>query len=286
MWALIFRHERWLTPLFWTLIIMATGWVNAGTRIADSTRYGIGDAPWEAYVDEFTGAGAALVLVPAVYWLVAFAFRHAREWWQFILMMIGGCFAFSALHITIMVSARRLIYGLFTDGEYGWGPVVGAGIYEFRKDVMSYVTILGIVLLARALRDAQMTLLAKENGDSGDGGGVSGDLSAPEDHLSFRSGASTYWVSPGDILYAQAAGNYVELHLKDGGTKLLRQTLSGLEKTLGDKNFARTHRSYIVRRAAIHSLEPTGSGDHVATLSGDRKVPVSRRYRGGIKTPV
>ncbi len=272
MWAWVFRNERWLIPAFWILIVLGTGWVNASSLITESARQDAHYPDWPHYVNEFTSSGVVLLLVPAIYWLVGFAFRIAREWWQIILLLMAGCIAFSVIHITAMVSLRYALFPLF-GGEYGWGPLVTAGIYEFRKDVLSYVTILGVVLLVRSLRDAQMALLKSNAAES-----------APPaaERLSFRSGTSTFWVAPKDVLYAQAAGNYVELHLNDGTTRLLRQTLSGLESALDPQQFVRTHRSYVVRRSAIQALEPTGSGDHVATLSDTHKVPVSRRYREGL----
>jgi len=274
-WAFIIRHERWLLPLFWVVAILGTALVNTSSLVTEDIRDGVNDPMWPHYVNEFTSSGVILALVPLIYLLVAFAFRYSNEWWQFILLMIAGCFAFSLIHIIGMLTLRFALFPLF-GSQYRWGPLVEAGVYEFRKDALSYVTILGIVLLARALRDAQMALLAIDK--------IGAEAKPPSQPLSFRSGASTIWVKPEDILYAQAASNYVELHLVNGSTKLLRLTLSGLEKILDEERFVRTHRSYLVCKAAIKSLAPTGNGDFVAQLDEKHRVPVSRRYREAVSS--
>lgn len=271
MWDWAFKNERWLLPLVWTAIVVGAVQVNVFSLVTE-TEWRQADIPvWRHYVMEYSSGFTILLLIPCVSWLVMAGLRFAKEWWQFIVLMMAGAVVFSIVHVFVMITLRVTIFPLF-GVDYHYPASLGIWIYEFRKDVVTYVTIVSVVLLISALRDARLALLTSRSGE---------ELAAQpqENRLSFRTGASTIWVKPDDILYAQAAGNYVELHLSDGKSKLLRQTLTGLESALEEGQFARTHRSYLVRKAAVRSLEPTGNGDYVAELDGARKVPVSRRYR-------
>jgi len=86
-----------------------------------------------------------------------------------------------------------------------------------------------------------------------------------------------------DILWVESAGNYVELHL-DGRTVLHRITLNRLEVLLAPEDFLRVHRSAIVRRSQIASLETIGDGSYRLTLRCGAAVAVSERYLHALKS--
>lgn len=77
----------------------------------------------------------------------------------------------------------------------------------------------------------------------------------------------------------EAAGNYVELHLTDGATLLMRATLSRLEERLDPERFMRVHRSRIVNLDRVVSARPSGSGDLELELTGGEVVRLSRSHR-------
>ena len=89
-------------------------------------------------------------------------------------------------------------------------------------------------------------------------------------------------VPVGDLEYAEAAGNYVRLHV--GATEhLLRETLSELESGLDPRRFARIHRSSIVNVAHVVELQPWFSGDYMVLLRSGAKLKLSRSYRQGVE---
>ena len=59
---------------------------------------------------------------------------------------------------------------------------------------------------------------------------------------------------------------------------LLRRTLSGLARCLGDR-FVRIRRTALVNARAITALEPYGKGSYVVHLRGGTRL-VSSRYAG------
>ncbi|WBS01582.1 LytTR family DNA-binding domain-containing protein [Pseudoduganella sp. SL102] len=85
-----------------------------------------------------------------------------------------------------------------------------------------------------------------------------------------------------EILWMEAAGNYVELHLP-ARTVLHRITLNRLEALLDPACFLRVHRGAIVRRDQIASLVSGGEGSHKLMLRCGGVVPVSASYMAALK---
>ncbi len=101
-------------------------------------------------------------------------------------------------------------------------------------------------------------------------------------HLNVRSVGRIEQVRIDDILWLEAAGNYVELHLAARAV-LHRITLNRLETLLDPGCFLRVHRGAIVRRDQIASLATGGDGSWRLTLRCGGVVAVSERYLGPLK---
>jgi two-component system, LytTR family, response regulator len=78
-----------------------------------------------------------------------------------------------------------------------------------------------------------------------------------------------------DILYLEAADDYVKIHVRDGSF-LKNNTLSYFERTLGEQQFVRVHRSYLLNVSMITRIEPYEKDGHLAVLSTGARVPVSK----------
>jgi len=81
------------------------------------------------------------------------------------------------------------------------------------------------------------------------------------------------------VTFITGAGNYAEVHLKDGTQILHRETLAALEAQLDPNQFIRIHRSSIVRRSFISELQPTDKGDYIVKLESGDELTLSRRNR-------
>jgi len=113
--------------------------------------------------------------------------------------------------------------------------------------------------------------------------GTDGAPPAPyPDRLNVRSVGRIEQVCVEDVLWVEAAGNYVELHLA-GRTVLHRITLNRLEALLDPASFLRVHRGAIVRRGQIGALSATGDGSWRLRLRCGGEVAVSERYLAGLK---
>lgn len=85
-------------------------------------------------------------------------------------------------------------------------------------------------------------------------------------------------LDPASIVWIESEDNYVRVHTRDH-EYLLRRTLQDLLTQLGDRSFARIHRSHAVNIAEIETLSPRFRGDAEVTLRGGTRLRVSRRYR-------
>ena len=82
------------------------------------------------------------------------------------------------------------------------------------------------------------------------------------------------FVHADDVVYVEAARDYVVLHTADGA-HLLRATMGTVERDLGGA-FVRLHRSALARASAVQELRSDGSGGGVAVLDGGVELRVSR----------
>jgi len=101
-------------------------------------------------------------------------------------------------------------------------------------------------------------------------------------HLNVRSVGRIERIAVADILWIEAAGNYVELHLA-GRTVLHRITLNRLEALLAPADFLRVHRGAIVRRDQLARLDTTGDATYRLTLRCGAQVAVSERHLEALK---
>jgi DNA-binding LytR/AlgR family response regulator len=98
--------------------------------------------------------------------------------------------------------------------------------------------------------------------------------------LVVRKGRELRSIPAADIVYAQGADDYAELHLADGSVHLHEKTLNTLE-TLLPPGFTRVHRSYIVNMARARGLR---TAPRLAlVMDEDSLVPIGRVYRDAVR---
>jgi len=253
-----FPAAGWLCYAVTLLLVAAVG---ASSFWIEARRDGAAAPFWPFAVDEVTSVVVIFALTPP---LVAWTARldpRRIGWAGALLGHLVGLAAFSAVHIAGMTALRRLVYTLL-DRQYLVDPLPVRLLYEGRKDALTYI---GLVSLAWLLA----IVLARRN-----------RAAEPEavGRLEIRDGARRIWVDPAEILWAEAAGNYVELHLRDRSL-LRRQTLSALERELEGRGFVRIHRSRLVNRHHIRETTRNESGDLTVVLTDGRKIAGSRRVR-------
>lgn len=88
-------------------------------------------------------------------------------------------------------------------------------------------------------------------------------------YINVKADKRTHRIKTDTILYLEGWGNYLKLFLEDGTQLISYSTLKELEQVL-PKNFARTHKSYIVNKDKISSF----TKENLAI--DDKFIPVSK----------
>jgi two-component system, LytTR family, response regulator len=83
------------------------------------------------------------------------------------------------------------------------------------------------------------------------------------------------------IEWLEADDNYVHVHTARR-SYLLRRTLQDLLSQLGERQFARIHKSTAVNISAIAVLVPLFKGDHDVQLRSGKTLRLSRRYKDAL----
>lgn len=100
--------------------------------------------------------------------------------------------------------------------------------------------------------------------------------------LTVRSVGKIEWVRIEDVLWINAANNYVELHTAQRCI-LHRQALNRLEQALDPACYLRVHRRTIVRIDQMAALSVVGDGSYCLTLHCGAQLDVSERHVGKVR---
>lgn len=100
----------------------------------------------------------------------------------------------------------------------------------------------------------------------------------PVKRILVKSGGKAFFIRPDEILWVEAQGNYVALHV-GAQSLLLRQTINTLEKQLDPTKFQRIQRSTIVNLDAIREMYPAGRGDYEIVLKDGVVLKLNHSYR-------
>ena len=283
----ISSYERYLPykssieVAYWVLKCAVSATLNGVIVIMEYQREGDAIAAWRPMTWEWSSNLVILALIPA---MVAFTNRYPLHWdtWkQHLPKYIIGSLLFSLVHVIAMVGLRKLVYAM--NGQiYDFGNWPVELFYEYIKDAQNF---LGIVITLHAYRwlmrrlQGEASLLALSAEESGQT--VAANLVRPERFL-VRKLNREFLIAAIDIDWAQASGNYVNLHVA-GRVYPLRSTMAQFETQLDPTYFVRIHRSHLVNIHRIASIEPLDSGDARIHLHDGAVVACSRRYRDALK---
>jgi len=101
---------------------------------------------------------------------------------------------------------------------------------------------------------------------------------SPCERFLVKTGERYVVVRAVDIVWVEAAGNYVVLHTRTGN-HVHRSSLGSLERELETRRFFRTCRSAIVNLEHLREIQAVTPGEHVIILDDGTKVPLTRGLR-------
>jgi hypothetical protein len=233
---------------------------NVESTIEDMGALGRAETRAHVWIWQLSSVLVWLATFPAIWWLVARLRPPRFSWGVAVLLHALATVPLSLIHVIGMVVLRQLAYA--AGGEtYVFGDWAGELLYEYRKDVSTYV------MAAAFLAYAQWVLAPVE-------------AEGEAEPLLIPDGSITRRVPVEEIDWVASAANYVELGWRER-VLLHRSTLAAMADRLGP-GFVRIHRGRLVRRAAIRSIETDRSGDFTVTLASGAQLRGSRRYRQGL----
>jgi len=272
-------YQRWRRPIevgFWMALLTLNVIFNSiDTRIDHAGRI----EPWEPWVWEASSALMVLALLPAIIvaerrWPIRF-----DTWMRHLPLQLLLSLLFSLIHVGGMIALRKLAYAAIAGWHYdfgGWWTNFG---YEYLKDVRTYFLIIGVLMLYRLWllrQQGEARLLAEPE----EGPPVE-PVDRPDRFLVRKLGKE-FLINASEIEWLQAAGNYVNLHVR-GRDYPLRSTMAGIESRLDPARFLRVHRGYFINLDYLAEIEPLETGDARLRLRDGTTVPCSRRYRAALR---
>lgn len=174
--------------------------------------------------------------------------------------------AFSVLHVSAMVAIRKGVF-ILLGHRYNFGPPVRGFAYEYGKDFFTYAVMVGIFTVSQWARESIVRHVQSEQFRAQAG-------------FTVKTTRGNVFVPFSAIVQVESSGNYVTL-VTASAQFLHRATMKEIEELLPSEDFARTHRSHLVRLSAICSLRSRPDGEKVVELQNGRRVPLSRTYAAG-----
>lgn len=123
-------------------------------------------------------------------------------------------------------------------------------------------------------------------------------LSDLQNYISLKSGSDWVKIALDDILWIEAVGDYMCLHLQTSGTpgagtkeslsttaqthitqQIIRKTMKQLETELDKQRFPRVNRSAMINITKLEKLCPNSNGEYFAHLKSGQIIKVSRKYK-------
>ncbi len=258
---------------FWVAIVgFCFTLINVSSLQIEAAREGaapLGLAPW---ITEISSLIALLAIMPFLAHLSRSITLLPESWGRAVLGLTLGSIVFSLVHIALMVVLRKIAWPILLDAHYiFFGDVVREIIYEYRKDLGTYFLLIGTLILVRTLAQQSRELEAARAEAKKTG------------RLSLKCGARTIHMVAEDFVYAESAGNYVDV-FTGTGQHLVRTSLTALQKQLEAAGIQalRIHRTRLVSANAIRETRPAGSGDLNVTLQDGTLLRASRRYRDNL----
>ena len=249
----------WMFAVGFAVILVFIVIADAESMLSEFRTQGVPETETHVWIWEATSVAAWISVMPAIWWMIARARPPRISWPAVAAVIAAGALLASAWHIGLMVALRKLVYAASGEDYRFFGIIADRLLYEFRKDVPTYLQFCAIAAVAQ-WAIARAATPAEERRT-----------------IEVTDGAVRHNVPVAEIESVAAAGNYVEIGWPLRPL-LHRATLVSVEQMLG-AGFVRIHRGRLVRRDAVRRIATEKSGDFIVVLASGAEVRGSRRYR-------
>jgi len=107
------------------------------------------------------------------------------------------------------------------------------------------------------------------------------ELQGSDSSITIKDGSRINVVNQSEILWIDAAGDYMCVHIGEE-TLVTRATMKELLEKLDYEGLVRIHRSSIVNLNVISRAEKLPKGEYLLTLNCGKELKVSRNYRSAV----
>lgn len=272
------RHQRLLEWAYWPFVHSILANLSATSVIMEYKRRGTPIDPWEPYLWEFSSVATTML---GIWLIVQFDRRfplNSKHILRNVVAHAAFSVVFSVLHVVGMVAIREWVYQQM-GRDYDFGDWSLEAWYEYRKDAMTYLTIVGTLYIYRFVSSriiGEASLIA-------DGAATIENKFA--ERFLVRKFGRDFLLKTADVERIGADGNYMNMYAA-GRIYPIRETMAGLEKRLDSDVFVRVHRSHIVNLDFVESVTPADSGDAVIRMRDGAELRLSRRFRDKFRTKI
>lgn len=105
----------------------------------------------------------------------------------------------------------------------------------------------------------------------------------PSPRIAIKAKGRILFIDPGVVIAVQAEGNYVLLQ-REGGSYLLRESISEMAEKLEPFGFIRIHRSVLVNAAFVEEIQPCQTGEYELRVKGGKQFTVTRTYKKNLRS--
>ena len=98
---------------------------------------------------------------------------------------------------------------------------------------------------------------------------------APLQRILVRDRSDVHVIPVTDILYIEAADDYVAIHTHST-THIKQERLQKIEELLDNKDFCRIHRSYLINLAFLSGIDTSTKDVKTALMKNEQRLPISR----------
>jgi DNA-binding LytR/AlgR family response regulator len=100
--------------------------------------------------------------------------------------------------------------------------------------------------------------------------------------IAIKAGDKVLFVDAGQVIAAEARGNYVSLqHIS--GSYLIREPIVRIEEKLSPYGFVRIHRGILVNAAFVKEFMRASGGEYLLRMTSGKEYTVSRTYKRNLR---
>jgi two-component system LytT family response regulator len=111
---------------------------------------------------------------------------------------------------------------------------------------------------------------------------LQGLLQRASPRIAIKANGRILFVDPGEVMAVHAEGNYVLLE-REGGSNMLRESISTMAEKLKPYGFIRIHRSVLINGAFVEELHPTAAGEYELRIKSGKEYTVTRSYKKNLR---